>query len=130
MDNDRRDTIELLSIEEMSRMTDLLRAFNPEVRLPGCQSCVIKGEVFWQKEDFLASLQESKFIGPNIPCCNAAQLRCILGYTDDNFPPSYRHNGREFWEGVDVERHLAERHPAWKKSDIENHVTDSLRICR
>jgi hypothetical protein len=120
-------TKELLNLKELLRIDKLLKAQNSQSYLPSCASYVINGEIYWDKEELFKLLASCKSIGPSIKCLTATEVKEIIGYEDDGFPPSYRHNGMEFWELSDMEDYLAKKHSNWKLSDIEKYIEKSKK---
>jgi hypothetical protein len=118
-------TKELLSIEDVER---LRLVFNPNGKdfSISVKPLIINSEIYYEKEAVLNLLLTNKLISTRLECFNEKEVKAILCYEDDSFLPSYKFRNICFWERVRVEKYIAQKHPDWKKWDIDQYIERAL----
>jgi hypothetical protein len=114
-------TRELLTIKELTEVGDALQKIGIK-GLPFCKTYIINGEIYFDKRELLNSLLQDRVIESNLECFSKSEVIKIIGYEDDNFPPSFKTKDALFWERSGLVEYLAKKHLDWKLLKIEEHI--------
>jgi hypothetical protein len=120
-------TKELLSIEDVERLRLVLGNPNEKNFSVSVKPLIINDEIYYLKEEVLNLLLANKSVSTRLQCFNEKEVKAILGYEDDSFLPSYKFHNVCFWEKCRVENYVDQKHPDWKKSDIDRYLAGALK---